>query len=264
MLTKVYGSPPGIRRINAEKTSPVSRNLSLLSWKTDFRLAVPLSHTAPAHQEHVDEYPLQPIPQRNSAIRLASLKNSPPKHYHTKYGQRRFELSERQSYGSLCGGYQDSLQDYPDNTPPVEHRGVWREDYSTSQPIKEDAGTGHPGETGLPTDNTMVKLAGNALNWLHTCMQILEEHYLESLGHLTKKLENIHLSNWPEAFQVATRWAKKKFERRLHPTTLDIAEKTFTPILTPRSTTRAVSTSNGVASSEADISPQKPGTGMEC
>ncbi|KAJ8333577.1 hypothetical protein SKAU_G00415850 [Synaphobranchus kaupii] len=36
-------------------------------------------------------------------------------------------------------------------------------------------------------------------------MQILEEHYLESLGHLTKKLENIHLSNWLEAFQVATR-----------------------------------------------------------
>ncbi|KAJ8364927.1 hypothetical protein SKAU_G00137580 [Synaphobranchus kaupii] len=95
-----------------------------------------------------------------------------------------------------------------------------------------------------PTDNTMVKLAGNALNWLHTCMQILEEHYLENMGHLTKKLENIHLSNWPEAFQVATRWAKKKFGRRLHPTTLDIAEKTFTPILTPRSTTSAVSTNN--------------------
>ncbi|KAJ8359051.1 hypothetical protein SKAU_G00155760 [Synaphobranchus kaupii] len=56
-----------------------------------------------------------------------------------------------------------------------------------------------------PTDNTMVKLAGNALNWLQTCMQILKEHYLENLGHLTKKLENIHLSNWPEAFQVATR-----------------------------------------------------------
>ncbi|KAJ8348554.1 hypothetical protein SKAU_G00271430 [Synaphobranchus kaupii] len=56
-----------------------------------------------------------------------------------------------------------------------------------------------------PTDNTMVKLAGNTLSWLHTCMQILEEHYLENLGHLTKKLENIHLSNWLEAFQVATR-----------------------------------------------------------
>ncbi|KAJ8332664.1 hypothetical protein SKAU_G00424530 [Synaphobranchus kaupii] len=38
-----------------------------------------------------------------------------------------------------------------------------------------------------PTDNIMVKLARNALNWLHTCLQILEEHYLENLGHLTKK-----------------------------------------------------------------------------
>ncbi|KAJ8381178.1 hypothetical protein SKAU_G00019560 [Synaphobranchus kaupii] len=85
-----------------------------------------------------------------------------------------------------------------------------------------------------PTDNTLVKLAGNALNWLHTCMQILEEHYLENLGHLTKKLENIHLSNWPEAFQVAT--------RENHGCT--------TPGLVPE----------GVASSETDTSPRKPYT----
>ncbi|KAJ8375430.1 hypothetical protein SKAU_G00060100 [Synaphobranchus kaupii] len=111
-----------------------------------------------------------------------------------------------------------------------------------------------------PMDNTMVKLAGNALNWLHTCMQILEEHYLENLGHLTKELENIHLSNWPEAFQVATRWAKKKFGRRLHLTTLDIAEKTFTPILTPMSTTSAVSTSNRF-SVLADTPSPPPTTG---
>ncbi|KAJ8376083.1 hypothetical protein SKAU_G00066630 [Synaphobranchus kaupii] len=62
--------------------------------------------------------------------------------------------------------------------------------------------------TTSPTDNTTVKLAGNALNWLHTCMQILEEHYLESLGHLTKKLENIQLSNWLEAFQVPALFQK--------------------------------------------------------
>ncbi|KAJ8381190.1 hypothetical protein SKAU_G00019680 [Synaphobranchus kaupii] len=112
-----------------------------------------------------------------------------------------------------------------------------------------------------PTDNTMVKLAGNALNWLHTCLQILEEQYLENLGHLTKKLENIHLSNWPEAFQVATRWAKKKFGRRLQPTTLDIAKKTFTPILTPRSTTSAVSTNN-IFSVLADTPPPTKGRTM--
>ncbi|KAJ8347176.1 hypothetical protein SKAU_G00285770 [Synaphobranchus kaupii] len=164
------------------------------------------------------------------------------------------------SYGSLCGGYQDSLQDHPDDTAPAEHHSVWRQDYFTSQPTKEDAGTGHPGETGLPDSNTMVKLAGNALNRLHTCMQILEEHYLENLGHLTKKLENIHLSNGPEAFQEASRWAKKKFGRRLHLTTLDIAEKTFTPILTPRSTTSAVSTNNRF-SVLADTPPPPPTTG---
>ncbi|KAJ8351888.1 hypothetical protein SKAU_G00233640 [Synaphobranchus kaupii] len=88
-----------------------------------------------------------------------------------------------------------------------------------------------------PTENTMVKLAGNALNWLHTCMQILEEHYLENLGHLTKKLENIHLSNWPEAFQVDTRE--------------DHCRTTPGPV------------PEGVASSEADISPRKPGTNTE-
>ncbi|KAJ8335331.1 hypothetical protein SKAU_G00386730 [Synaphobranchus kaupii] len=52
-----------------------------------------------------------------------------------------------------------------------------------------------------PTEDTMVKLAGNALNWLHTCMQILEEHYREILRQLTEKLKRIHLRNWPEAFQ---------------------------------------------------------------
>ncbi|KAJ8381168.1 hypothetical protein SKAU_G00019460 [Synaphobranchus kaupii] len=54
---------------------------------------------------------------------------------------------------------------------------------------------------------------------------ILEEHYLGNLGHLTKKLENIHLPNLPEAFQVATKWAKKKFapdhsghcQKNIHP-----------------------------------------------
>ncbi|KAJ8376352.1 hypothetical protein SKAU_G00069320 [Synaphobranchus kaupii] len=66
---------------------------------------------------------------------------------------------------------------------------------------------------------------------------ILEEHYLENLGHLTKKLENIHLSNWPEAFQVVTR------ENHGHTTPGPVPE--------------------AVASSEADISPRKPGTKTE-
>ncbi|KAJ8332391.1 hypothetical protein SKAU_G00425710 [Synaphobranchus kaupii] len=52
-----------------------------------------------------------------------------------------------------------------------------------------------------PTEDTMMKLAGNALNWLHTCMQILEEHYQEILQQLTERLKRIHLTNWPEAFQ---------------------------------------------------------------
>ncbi|KAJ8353680.1 hypothetical protein SKAU_G00212470 [Synaphobranchus kaupii] len=59
-----------------------------------------------------------------------------------------------------------------------------------------------------PTDNTMEKLAGNALNWLHTSMQILEEHYLENLGHLTKKLENIHL--W-RTFIYQTGWRHSRW-----------------------------------------------------
>ncbi|KAJ8368844.1 hypothetical protein SKAU_G00088720 [Synaphobranchus kaupii] len=98
-----------------------------------------------------------------------------------------------------------------------------------------------------PTEDTMMKLAGNALNWLHTCMQILEEHYQMILQQLTERLKRIHLTNWPEAFQVATRWARKKFGRKLHRTTLDIAESTITPTNTQRSTTNTVSTSNRYA-----------------
>ncbi|KAJ8335325.1 hypothetical protein SKAU_G00386680 [Synaphobranchus kaupii] len=110
-----------------------------------------------------------------------------------------------------------------------------------------------------PTEDTMMKLAGNALNWLHTCMQILEEHYQEILQQLTERLKRIHLRNWPEAFQVATRWARKKFGRKLHRTTLDIAERTITPTNTQRSTTNTVSTSNRYAAL-ADTPPPPPRT----
>ncbi|KAJ8350983.1 hypothetical protein AAFF_G00168720 [Aldrovandia affinis] len=110
-----------------------------------------------------------------------------------------------------------------------------------------------------PTEDTMMKLAGNALNWLHTCMQILEEHYQMILQQLTERLKRIHLTNWPEAFQVATRWARKKFGRKLHRTTLDIAESTITPTNTQRSTTNTVSTSNRYAAL-ADTPPPPPRT----
>ncbi|KAJ8352645.1 hypothetical protein SKAU_G00241210 [Synaphobranchus kaupii] len=41
---------------------------------------------------------------------------------------------------------------------------------------------------------TLVRPAGNVLNWLHTCMQILEEHYLENLGHLTGEHSSFKLA----------------------------------------------------------------------
>ncbi|KAJ8335345.1 hypothetical protein SKAU_G00386870 [Synaphobranchus kaupii] len=93
-----------------------------------------------------------------------------------------------------------------------------------------------------PTEDTMVKLAGNALNWLHTCMQILEEHYREILRQLTEKLKRIHLRNWPEAFQVATRTWR----------TMDTAPQD-----------RHQNQYRRVASPETDNFPQKPCTNKE-
>ncbi|KAJ8339344.1 hypothetical protein SKAU_G00361300 [Synaphobranchus kaupii] len=54
------------------------------------------------------------------------------------------------------------------------------------------------------TDGTEVKLVGNALNCLHTCMQILEQHYLERLGHLTRKHPARKLAGGIQAWRTTT------------------------------------------------------------
>ncbi|KAJ7983933.1 hypothetical protein DPEC_G00368970 [Dallia pectoralis] len=68
---------------------------------------------------------------------------------------------------------------------------------------------------------------GNAKNWLHTTLQILEEHYLSTLQELGDQLKRLRGSDWTEALAVAKAWGRKNLGRKLQQSTLDLVTKRF-------------------------------------
>lgn len=64
-----------------------------------------------------------------------------------------------------------------------------------------------------PTEDTMDRICGNARNWGYTTLMILKEHYTQNLEMLLGELPALMTPNWGEAFQVATRWAKRNLPR---------------------------------------------------
>lgn len=60
-----------------------------------------------------------------------------------------------------------------------------------------------------PNPDTADLIVGNAQNWGYTTMQILQEHYKAVLDQLLTDLKNDHVTEWTEAFNVATKWARK-------------------------------------------------------
>lgn len=77
--------------------------------------------------------------------------------------------------------------------------------------------TVHPAE---PSPRTSTLILGNALNWTHTTLLILEEHYGNSLENLRGLLRTISYADWHRAWEVALRWAYRRYPH-LQPTTLE-------------------------------------------
>ena len=65
----------------------------------------------------------------------------------------------------------------------------------------------------LPSQRTKDLITGNALNWGHTTSLILMEHYEASLEDSLRDLVGGPTANWKEAFQVASRWARRNLDR---------------------------------------------------
>ncbi|KAK1903643.1 Glycerol kinase [Dissostichus eleginoides] len=63
----------------------------------------------------------------------------------------------------------------------------------------------------LPKDNTSDLLAGNATNWLHTGLQILDEHYEGTIADLHRGLTQLSKEDCERAWTVATKWIKSKY-----------------------------------------------------
>lgn len=64
-----------------------------------------------------------------------------------------------------------------------------------------------------PNQKTKDLIDGNARNWGHTTLIILEDHYTAMLEDVLSELSGTLPSDWQTAFEVATRWAKKNLPR---------------------------------------------------
>lgn len=64
-----------------------------------------------------------------------------------------------------------------------------------------------------PTTHTTDMILGNAMNWGHNTLIILEDHYRAGLEKMLAELANDLVPDWKEAFNVATRWAHRNLPR---------------------------------------------------
>lgn len=65
----------------------------------------------------------------------------------------------------------------------------------------------------LPTQQTHDLIMGNAKNWGHTTLLLLEDHYTTCLEEILGELKTRLPEDWKPAFEVATRWARKNLPR---------------------------------------------------
>lgn len=76
----------------------------------------------------------------------------------------------------------------------------------------------------MPNSTTMLALEGNARQWSVVTLEILKQHYTDCLTVLLDELSNKNLQGWRAPFQVAIRWAFRKF-KRLRQLTIEQTEK---------------------------------------
>lgn len=78
-----------------------------------------------------------------------------------------------------------------------------------------------------PIQRTAQLILGNAMNWGHTTLLILKEHYENCLKEFQADLTGIITPDWKDAFEVAVRWARRNLPR-ITQDTIDHAEALIT------------------------------------
>lgn len=104
-----------------------------------------------------------------------------------------------------------------------------------------------------PNSKTMDLIVGNAKNWGHTSLIILQDHYEAALEEALQDLTPDPGLNWREAFEVATRWARRNLPR-LPRDVVEHAEALVTAVM--------VSDKQGPQKNK-DPNPQEGGQGRE-
>lgn len=65
----------------------------------------------------------------------------------------------------------------------------------------------------MPNQNTRDYINGNARQWGHTTVQILQQHYDEQVANLQSQIEEYDMDEWEAPFKVAVGWSVKKLPR---------------------------------------------------
>ena len=76
-----------------------------------------------------------------------------------------------------------------------------------------------------PNPATQLMLYGNARNWLHTSLQILENHYEKTIQEKEIIIKQLAKNSWEEAWKVAIRWTKKNLKKVKVGTILEASKK---------------------------------------
>ncbi|XP_019897156.3 uncharacterized protein LOC105009030 isoform X2 [Esox lucius] len=92
-----------------------------------------------------------------------------------------------------------------------------------------------------PTALTLSHIQGNAMNWSHTTLIILRDHYQEDIDNITQVLIQLEAWDWARNLDIASKWAKNQFGRRLRTTTLKQVRETLGQKAPKEQRTRRVS-----------------------
>lgn len=80
-----------------------------------------------------------------------------------------------------------------------------------------------------PCPDTLDLIVGNAKNWGHNTLIILEDHYKAALEKLLLELPEDWIPEWKDAFGVATKWARRNLPR-IKTEEIDHAEALVMPV----------------------------------
>ena len=64
-----------------------------------------------------------------------------------------------------------------------------------------------------PSPCTQDFIVGNAKQWGHNTMIILQDHYKNTLDTLLEEISTLLTPSWKECFEVASRWARRNLSR---------------------------------------------------